>query len=82
MAPDTQSGGPGGTVWGIPPPTAPEIVADEFATGKLHPDWHGQPSAEVPQVYTDDILKKLQKRDAYRVPPPPSRDRDDDGSER
>ena len=82
MAPDTKLGGPGGTVWGMPPPTAPEIVAEEFATGKLHPDWHGQPSAEVPQVYTDDILKKLQERDADRVPPPPSRGRDDDDSER
>lgn len=84
MGNETKLGGPGGTVWGIPPDTAPEIMVEELATGKLHPSWHGQPgeaekTSEPPKVYTDDILKKLQERDADRaVPPKPSRARDDD----
>lgn len=67
---ETKFGGPGGTVWGVPPDTAPEIAMEELVTGKLHPDWHGKPgqgepdkSAEVRKAYSDDILKKLQERD-------------------
>lgn len=64
---ETKLGGPGGTVWGMPPDTALDIVAEEFLTGKLHPDWHGKPepdkSAEARKAYSDDILRKLEERD-------------------
>ena len=60
----------GGFVWGTPPPTAPEIVIEEFGSGKLHPDWHGQPdktqankSNEATKAYSDAILKGLHERD-------------------
>jgi Relaxase/Mobilisation nuclease domain len=52
----------GGFVWGIRPDTTPEIVASEFATGKLHEAWHGQQEPE--QGYTDDILKRVQEQEA------------------
>ena len=84
MSNETKLGGPGGTVWGIPPDTAPEIVIKEFVTGKLHPDWHGGPAEpektrEPLKNYSDDILKKLQKRDVDRDPPSKSgRHREDD----
>lgn len=64
---ETQLGGPGGTVWGTPPPVAPEIVIEELATGKLHPNWHGKHepdhTTEMRKAYSDDILKKIQERD-------------------
>lgn len=82
----------GGFVWGQRPDTAPEIVMEEFATGKLHEAWHGQKEPEQP--YTDDILKRVQEqalqREAQKTPsthpakaPPqrssrPSPDRGDD----
>ena len=80
MGNKTKFGGSGGTVWGIPPDTAPEIMVEELVTGKLYPDWHGQPGEaeqtnEPPQSYTDDILKKLQERDQ---PKPAARGKKDD----
>jgi hypothetical protein len=77
MGNETKFGGPGGTVWGVPPDTTPEIVIEELVTGKLHPDWHGQPgeTKEPPRAYTDDILKKLQERDQQKTS---TRSKDDD----
>ena len=77
MGNETKFGGPGGTVWGVPPDTTPEIVIEELVTGKLHPDWHGQPSEtkEPPRAYADDILKKLQERDERKTS---TRSKDDD----
>ena len=48
------------------PPGAAEIVAEEFITGKLHPEWHGDPAAREsrpPEVYTDDVLQKIRERE-------------------
>ena len=87
--PETRVGG-GGTVWGTPEPSAPEIVAEELATGKLHPKWHSEPSKapETPRDgarYSDDILKRAQEREAGRDSASPSRSaptRDRGGDER
>jgi hypothetical protein len=38
-------------------PSAAEIVAEEFVTGKLHEHWHGQQEPSAPE-YKDDILAK------------------------
>ena len=80
MGNESKFGGPGGTVWGLPPDTTPEIVIEELVTGKLHPDWHGQPgeavkTKEPEKTYTDDILKKLQERDQQKTS---TRSKDDD----
>ena len=90
--PETRVSGAGGTVWGTPEPSAPEIVAEEFATGKLHPKWHGDPSKapERPREerrYSDDILKRVQERGAGRDSASssrssPERDRGGGGDER
>ena len=84
--------------WTDSGPSTVEIVGKEFITGKLHEAWHGEqtppeavPGRETPQqVYTDDILKRLQEREAERAKQPaapapstpskarPAADRDDD----
>jgi Relaxase/Mobilisation nuclease domain len=46
------------------PDGAAEIVAEEFLTGELHPDWHPG-KAEAPSApYTDEVLKKAREREA------------------
>ena len=64
--------------WTDSGPSVVEIVGKEFITGKLHEAWHGEqtppetvPGREVPQqVYTDDILKRLQEREAVQAKQP------------
>ena len=47
------------------PPTAAEVVAEEFITGKLHPEWHGDAGQDrqPEQTYTDDVLKRVRERE-------------------
>ena len=81
--------------WTDSGPSTVEIVGKEFITGKLHEAWHGEqtppepvPGREAPQqVYTDDILKRLQEREAKRAKAPttpkkPERARDDKDTDR
>jgi Relaxase/Mobilisation nuclease domain len=82
----------GGFVWGIRPDTAPEIVANEFATGKLHEAWHEErePSqADSQRQATErriaDLEAQLKQTEPSRVSPatpprrpPPPRDRNQD----
>lgn len=51
------------------PPSAAEIVAEEFLTGELHPEWHGEKPREEPKTYTDAVLQKIREREAelYRA---------------
>ncbi len=64
--------------WTDSGPSTVEIVGKEFITGKLHEAWHGEqtppepvPGREAPQqVYTDDILKRLQEQEAERAKAP------------
>ena len=45
------------------PPGAAEVVADEFITGKLHPEWHGDAGQDrTPETYTDDVLRRVRER--------------------
>jgi hypothetical protein len=57
---------PGRTGDAFARPDSPvEIVAEEFLTGELHPDWH-PPEGEAPPArapYTDDVLKKARERE-------------------
>lgn len=77
--------------WTDSGPSVVEIVGKEFVTGKLHEAWHGEQTPPEPaapqQVYTDDILKRLQEREVERAKQPsapaptkakPAADRDDD----
>ncbi len=81
--------------WTDSGPSTVEIVGKEFITGKLHEAWHGEqtppepvPGREAPQqVYTDDILKRLQEQEAERAKAPttpkkPERARDDKDTDR
>lgn len=77
--------------WTDSGPSVVEIVGYEFATGKLHEAWHGEqtpPEKTAPQqVYTDDILKRLQEQAAERAKTPttpkkPERARDDKDTDR
>ena len=81
--------------WTDSGPSTVEIVGKEFITGKLHEAWHGEqtppepePVPEAPQqVYTDDILKRLQEQEAERAKAPttpkkPERARDDKDTDR
>jgi hypothetical protein len=82
--------------WTDSGPSVVEIVGKEFITGKLHEAWHGEetppeavPGRETPQqVYTDDILKRLQEREAQRSKTQatpakkPDRARDDEDRDR
>lgn len=46
------------------PPGAAEIVAEEFITGKLHPEWHGDAGQDrPPETYTDDVLRRVRERE-------------------
>lgn len=46
------------------PPSAAEVVAEELITGKLHPEWHGEPGQDRPrETYTDDVLKRVRERE-------------------
>lgn len=46
------------------PPGAAEVVAEEFITGKLHPEWHGDAGqARPPETYTDDVLRRVRERE-------------------
>jgi hypothetical protein len=60
--------------WTDSGPSVVEIVGKEFITGKLHEAWHGEqtpPEKTAPQqVYTDDILKRLQEREAEQAKQP------------
>lgn len=45
-------------------PSPVEIVADEFYTGTLHPEWHGDAGqGRLPETYTDDVLRKIRERE-------------------
>lgn len=47
------------------PPGAAEVVFEEFATGKLHPEWHGREKSDpTSERYTDDVLRRVQEREA------------------
>jgi hypothetical protein len=66
-------------------PSTVEIVAEEFITGKLHPEWHGTQSQE-PQgrPYTDDVLRRVRNlenqllREQEPAKTPQDKKRDDD----
>ena len=87
--------------WTDSGPSVVEIVGKEFVTGKLHEAWHGAqtppepapvepavPQQVRPDIYTDDILKRLQEREAQRSKTQttpakkPDRARDDEDRDR
>lgn len=73
--------------WTDTGPSAVEVVMTELATGKLHPEWHGDgqehDQAETPpenRPYTDSVLQEIERKEraASRERAKPSADRGDD----